>query len=134
MTGSGENSRVRFTVGLRRMAAALAVLLAGCAIALALAPGSSPALSKRPNVVLIMTDDQRFDQMASRYASLLTGLLSRRALVAGIGLGVAAIGVLFFSLVKKELTPVEDRGFLVSVISAPQGSSIDYTARYALRL
>ena len=78
--------------------------------------------------------DQRFDQMASRYASLLTGLLSRRALVAGIGLGVAAIGVLFFNLVKKELTPVEDRGFLVAVISAPQGSSIDYTARYSLRL
>ncbi len=65
MTGSGENSRVRFTVGLRRMAAALAVLLAGCAIALALAPGSSPALSKRPNVVLIMTDDQRFDELAA---------------------------------------------------------------------
>jgi multidrug efflux pump len=78
--------------------------------------------------------DQRFDQMASRYAGLLSGLLSRRALVAGVGLGVAAIGVLFFTLVKKELTPVEDRGFLVSVISAPQGSSIDYTARYALRL
>jgi len=39
-----------------------------------------------------------------------------------------------FTVIKKELSPFEDRGFFVVPISAPEGSSIDYTARYALRI
>ena len=78
--------------------------------------------------------DRVFDRTAARYAESLRGLLDRRRLVGLVGLGVVLIGVGVFTLVKKELTPVEDRGFLIAVISAPQGSSIDYTARYAVRL
>lgn len=78
--------------------------------------------------------DVFFSGLAARYASLLATIIENRRLIAMVGGGVAIVGIGFFLLVKKELTPVEDRGFLVAIISAPQGSSIDYTARYSLRL
>lgn len=78
--------------------------------------------------------DRGLDGLARTYGEFLDRVLDRRWLIAGIGLLVAAATVGLFQILKKELTPVEDRGFLVSIITAPQGSSIDYTARYALEL
>jgi len=78
--------------------------------------------------------DRGFDWLAHRYAVVLEAILSKRLTIAAVAVAVFAVAVGFFSIIKKELTPVEDRGFLVSILTAPQGSSIQYTARYALRL
>ncbi|MFZ8912397.1 MAG: efflux RND transporter permease subunit, partial [Burkholderiaceae bacterium] len=61
-------------------------------------------------------------------------ILNRRLAIGFVALAIIGLGVLLFNVIKKELAPAEDRGFLVSVFSAPEGSSIDYTARYALRV
>lgn len=65
MKGPGETPHTGFAVGSRRFVAAAAILLAACATALALGAGRSPAAQKKPNVVLLMTDDQRFDELAA---------------------------------------------------------------------
>ena len=69
-----------------------------------------------------------FDAFTEGYRRLLTAALHARWVV---GLGwvatLAAGGVLFATL-KSELTPVEDRGVIFGIVSAPQGSTPQYTA------
>jgi multidrug efflux pump len=78
--------------------------------------------------------DRGFQRLVSAYDHFLPGLLHRRKTVLlAVGL-VVALGVGLFGTIKKELSPFEDRGFFVVPLSAPEGSSIDYTARYALRI
>ncbi len=75
-----------------------------------------------------------FRTILGAYERFLPGLLQRRKTVLlAVGL-VVALGVGLFGTLKKELSPFEDRGFFVVPLSAPEGSSIDYTARYALRI
>lgn len=81
-----------------------------------------------------MVFDRGLDVLSQAYRRFLERVLDRRLLIGVVGLVVAAVTVGLFQVIKKELTPVEDRGFLISIITAPQGSSIDYTARYALEL
>lgn len=65
MRETGETLRIVRGAPSRRIVFAAMVLLAACAAAFAFLPDRSPAASKRPNVVLIMTDDQRFDELAA---------------------------------------------------------------------
>ena len=44
-----------------------------------------------------------------------------------IGLVVAAGSVVLFNVVKSELAPVEDRGVVFGVVSAPEGATLNYT-------
>ncbi|MEY2776005.1 MAG: hypothetical protein RLY30_103 [Pseudomonadota bacterium] len=78
--------------------------------------------------------DRWFDRMSSGYSALLSRLLGHIAWMGLAAVFVAGVGVWLGSHIKKELSPVEDRGLLFTVMSAPQGSSIEYTARYALRI
>jgi multidrug efflux pump len=78
--------------------------------------------------------DRWFDRMSSGYSALLSRLLGHIAWIGLAAVFVAGVGVWLGSHIKKELSPVEDRGLLFTVMSAPQGSSIEYTARYALRI
>ena len=64
--------------------------------------------------------DKGFDWLAHRYAVVLETILSKRLTIAAVAVAVFAVAVGFFSIIKKELTPVEDRGFLVSILTAPQ--------------
>ena len=41
---------------------------------------------------------------------------------------VAGLGALFFTLLKSELSPIEDRGVVFGLVTAPQGSTPQYTA------
>ena len=75
-----------------------------------------------------------FARLLISYEAVLHRILNRRLAIGFVALAIIALGVLLFNVIKKELSPAEDRGFLVSVFSAPEGSSIDYTARYALRI
>lgn len=78
--------------------------------------------------------DRGFNWLSDRYAALLSALIGRIAWIGVAILLIAGAGVWLGTSIKKELSPVEDRGLLFTVMSAPQGSSIEYTARYALRL
>jgi multidrug efflux pump len=61
-------------------------------------------------------------------------LLQARWLVIGVmvasGLAIAAV----WPTMKQELSPLEDRGVLLANVSAPDGSTLDYTNRYAQAL
>jgi multidrug efflux pump len=75
-----------------------------------------------------------FGRLLGSYEVVLQKILNRRLAIGFVALVIIGLGSLLFNVIKKELSPAEDRGFLVSVFSAPEGSSIDYTARYALRI
>jgi multidrug efflux pump len=62
------------------------------------------------------------------YRRTLTGLLHQRWIVlVGWVVTLAAGGVLFVTL-KSELSPIEDRGVVFGLVTAPQGSTPQYTA------
>ena len=65
---------------------------------------------------------------------LLDRLLQARWLVVGVmlvsGLAIAAI----WPTMRQELSPLEDRGTILASVNAPDGSTLDYTDRYAQAL
>ncbi len=72
--------------------------------------------------------------MTSGYRALLRLSLRARPLVLLIGVGVAALSYTLFAGLKSELSPVEDRGTIVGIAIAPEGSTLDYTEGYAKRM
>ncbi|HEY1460230.1 MAG TPA: efflux RND transporter permease subunit [Casimicrobiaceae bacterium] len=62
------------------------------------------------------------------YRRALSALLRHRWLVVLAWAGVAVLGGVFFTLLKSELAPLEDRGVILGLVSAPQGSTPEYTA------
>jgi len=68
------------------------------------------------------------------YRSLLAKALRARWLVVGIGLVIGGSSVLSYMTLKSELAPVEDRGFIISIILAPEGSTMEYTDSYARQI
>jgi len=71
-----------------------------------------------------------FSGMTAGYRALLARLLRVKVVV-----GVAFVAVLAgtlgaYSTLKDELSPQEDRGFFISLVLAPEGSSVEYTDRY----
>jgi multidrug efflux pump len=80
----------------------------------------------------------RFDRFMERllgridaaYAGALRWSLQRRWLVVGLMLAAGAGGVGLFLTAKSELAPMEDRGVIAMPIRAPDGATLDYTARY----
>ena len=72
--------------------------------------------------------------LTSGYRALLRGALKVRPLVLLVGLCVAGSSYFLFSALKSELAPTEDQGFLVGIIQAPEGATIEYTDTYAKKL
>ncbi|TDM06433.1 MAG: hypothetical protein C4K60_17925 [Ideonella sp. MAG2] len=64
------------------------------------------------------------------YARLLRSSLRQRWLVVLVMLASAVGSYLLFSQAKSELAPVEDRGVIFMPITAPDGATLPYTARY----
>jgi multidrug efflux pump len=62
------------------------------------------------------------------YRRLLTATLHTRWLIALVWVAVLAAGALLFTQLKSELAPLEDRGVILGIVSAPQGSTPGYTA------
>ncbi|MGH8679189.1 MAG: efflux RND transporter permease subunit, partial [Burkholderiales bacterium] len=69
-------------------------------------------------------------RFTAAYRRLLTAALGARLLVLIAGLAVAGTGYVLFNSLKSELSPLEDRGFLVGIGIAPDGATIEYTDRY----
>jgi multidrug efflux pump len=82
---------------------------------------------------LYLAMERLFHGMTEGYRSFLKRILGGRAGRAGVGLAFLAVAVLggatYFAL-KSELSPSEDRGYFLVSVSAPEGSSMDYTDGY----
>jgi multidrug efflux pump len=70
----------------------------------------------------------------AKYAKLLDFALAHTKFVILCGVMVACIGIGFFKLLPSELAPVEDRGTIVSVALAPEGSTINYTTNWMKKM
>ena len=68
------------------------------------------------------------EALTSGYRRSLAATLSARWLIVVVWLAVAASGALFFTLLKSELAPIEDRGVVFGLVTAPQGSTPVYTS------
>ena len=74
--------------------------------------------------------DRIVGAITNSYAAMLRWALRWRWLVLILGLSVGGASAWLFMNAKKELTPLEDRGTVVIIFSAPEGSSVEYTMRY----
>jgi multidrug efflux pump len=64
------------------------------------------------------------------YRRSLGGVLRARWAVALVFAAVVAAAALLYQSLKSELSPLEDRGFFLALVIAPEGSSMDYTDGY----
>ncbi|BCB17967.1 efflux RND transporter permease subunit [Bosea sp. ANAM02] len=72
-----------------------------------------------------------FNALSRGYKASLRAALSVRPLVVLLALGVAGSGYYFFTHLRAELSPVEDRGTINAIGVAPEGATISFTAAYA---
>jgi multidrug efflux pump len=75
-----------------------------------------------------------WDGFVGLYQAGLLGCLRVRWLVVLVLVLVALSAVWLFKGLRAELSPVEDRGVIFSVISAPEGATMDYTDGYARQI
>ncbi len=74
------------------------------------------------------------NNISTGYTKLLNKALNRTRFIV-FGIGVALIlNVILFSSLPSELAPKEDRGFAIAIGIAPEGSTKEYTDRYAWNL
>ncbi len=66
--------------------------------------------------------------LTSIYRRALTATLHARWLMAIVWVVVLGLGVMFFTLLKSELAPTEDRGVVFGLVTSPQGSTPNYVA------
>ena len=71
---------------------------------------------------------------AASGAGLLGAVFQARWIVVGVML-LSALGIaLVWPTMKQELSPLEDRGTILATVNAPDGSTLEYTNRYAREL
>jgi multidrug efflux pump len=68
--------------------------------------------------------------MATRYEGALRWVLSNRWVVLVVMATSAGGSWWLFANAKSELAPMEDRGVIIMPVNAPDGATLDYTARY----
>ncbi len=66
----------------------------------------------------------------SVYGRALGWILDHRWVIAVVMLASAAGSAWLFSHAKRELAPLEDRGVILATVNAPDGATLEYTARY----
>ena len=130
---------IAFTPGRTgRLFLEFAVTLAGAVIvsgfvALTLTPMMCSKLlrhSERRNIFARVIEGA-LDGLERGYARALGLAIRLRWLVLLLAIGAGAAGGWLFSLMKSELSPVEDRGTILISGNAPEGASFRYTDRYA---
>lgn len=72
-------------------------------------------------------------KLTQRYRKILGWcLVNRRRVIFGL-ICVLALNIVLFSRLNSEMMPSEDRGFIMTIGIAPEGSTIDYTTHYAMK-
>jgi multidrug efflux pump len=69
-----------------------------------------------------------FQAFTNGYRRLLSAALAARWLVLVGWFATIAFGLFLFTQLKSELSPIEDRGIIFGVVTAPQGSTPQYTS------
>ena len=111
------------------LALAGAVLVSGF-VALTLSPMMcSKLLKHEKNHGRVFTIIEGWlNAMTNGYARSLAWLLQRRWIVVIAWVVTAGLGAVFFSLLRSELAPLEDRGVIFGRLQSPPGSTVDYTS------
>jgi multidrug efflux pump len=78
--------------------------------------------------------ERQLRRLDNGYRAVLTRALSLKWWVVGLGLAVFAAAGLLFIYLPKELAPAEDQGFIIGMGIAPEGSTVDYTDKYAKQM
>jgi len=114
------------------LALAGAVVISGL-IALTLSPMLSSLLLKHnPNPSWFDSHMESLLEWVTRtYSKLLGWLLNRRYLVLLVMLASGLVSWWALGDIKRELSPLEDRGVVLARINAPDGATLAYTDRYA---
>jgi multidrug efflux pump len=68
-------------------------------------------------------------RISHTYGKWLDRALRHRFITCGIGLGTVALAVVLFLRLEKEFIPDEDKGRLLNIVVAPEGSTSEYTDR-----
>jgi multidrug efflux pump len=74
------------------------------------------------------------NKLQANYVKLLDWSLRHSKIVICIGIAVALMGGVFFKLLPSELSPLEDRGVIIAIGIAPEGSTIDYTTGWMKKM
>jgi multidrug efflux pump len=118
------------------LALAGAVIVSGF-VALTLAPMlSAKLLRHNPNPSWFDRSMERWlTALSNGYESLLSLILNRARWVVVLVMIASGVGIaLIYPTMKQELAPLEDRGTILATINAPDGSTLEYTDRYARSL
>ena len=75
-----------------------------------------------------------FIKMNTSYANSLEKFMSRKWISFPIIIGCIGLIFLFYSLLKKETAPYDDRSYITMNVSAPEGVSYDYMDRFMTEL
>ncbi|MEX2647438.1 MAG: efflux RND transporter permease subunit [Alphaproteobacteria bacterium] len=78
--------------------------------------------------------ERAINALTTGYGAALRTLLRLRVLVVLAVVGIGVFGAILMQRLPSELAPTEDRGVIVAIAIAPEGSTIDYTDRYARRI
>ena len=118
------------------LALAGAVIVSGF-VALTLAPMlSSKLLRHNPKPSWFDSFmERRLTALSNGYESLLGFILTRARWVVVLVMLASGVGIaLIYPTMKQELSPLEDRGVILATVNAPDGSTLEYTDRYARSL
>jgi multidrug efflux pump len=117
------------------IAVAGAVLISGF-VALTLTPMLCAKILRVPprHGAVYAALERAFDAIATGYGHGLRWALGHRSVVLVGVVGVAALAVVVFKSLKREFVPAEDRGYFITFIIAPEGSTLAYTDEYMKRV
>ncbi|MBG6078530.1 efflux RND transporter permease subunit [Rubrivivax gelatinosus] len=74
--------------------------------------------------------ERGLERLSAAYGHALAAALKLRWAVVVVMLACGAASVWLFMTAKSELAPIEDRGVIIMPVRAPDGSTLEYTARY----
>ena len=118
------------------LAVAAAVLVSGF-VALTLTPMMCSRLLKGGHAQhgrVFLAIEHGIEGMTRGYVRVLSASLRARWLVLILFAGTTLVCAWLFTQMKSELSPVEDRGFIIGVVVAPEGSTLAYTDGYARQI
>ncbi|NNG16218.1 MAG: efflux RND transporter permease subunit, partial [Gemmatimonadales bacterium] len=83
---------------------------------------------------VFQTFERGFEGLATGYNTALAWALRHRWIIIGGAVGALVVAVVTFRALEREFVPDEDRGWFLSFIQAPEGSTVEFTDQYQRRV